>query len=86
MATFKAIVFANRTAFDGLELAIYNYFKAKFPNDDVTTNWSNGIDSLDSNEVLMALDERVLDYPSFNPHTVVDVEKGDVKWFSNLEI
>ena len=82
MATFKGIIFANRTAFDGMETAIYNYYKAKYVNIGITSKWSNGIDSLDDNKVLMPLDERVLDYPSFNPYTVVDVETTDAKWFN----
>ena len=83
MATFKGIIFANRTAFEGMETAIFNYFKAKYSAIGITKKWSNGIDSLDDSKVLMPLDERVLDYPSFNPHTVVDVDTNDEKWFSN---
>lgn len=82
MATFKGMIFANRTAFQGMETAVFNYYKAKYPNYGITSKWSDGIDSLDDDKVLMALDERVLDYPSFNPYTVVDVETTDAKWFN----
>ena len=85
MATFKGIIFANRTAFEGMETAIYNYYKAKYSEIGITSKWSNGIDSLDDNKVLMPLDERVLDYPSFNPHTIVDVDTTDAKWFNQGE-
>ena len=83
MATFKGIIFTNRTAFEGMETAVFNYYSAKYENIGITSKWSEGIDSLDDDKVLMPLDERVLDYPSFNPHTVVDIEKGDSKWFSD---
>ena len=81
MATFKGIIFANRTAFEGMETAVFNYYKTKHPDYGVTVRWSEGVNSLDDDKVLMQLDERVLDYPSFNPHTVVDVNVEDSKWF-----
>ena len=87
MITFKGIIFANRTAFEGVNTSVFNYYKAKHPDHGFTNTWSKGIDSLDDSKVLMPLDERVLDYPSFNPHTIVDIETTDPKWFNqNPEI
>lgn len=81
MNRFKGIVFPNRQAFEGKQTAVYNHFKAKHPNNQAT-NWSNGIDSLNDNKVLMPLDERTLDFP-WSPEIVVEIDKNDLKWFNN---
>lgn len=81
MATFKAVIFANRTAFEGVETSVFNFYKAKYPKIGLTNKWSKGIDSLNDTKVLMPVDERVLDY-NWNPHAVVDIETTDPKWFS----
>jgi len=85
MATFKGVIFANRQAFQGVETAVWNHYKAKYPNKGVTSKWSNGIDSLNDNKVLMQVDERVMDFP-WNPHAVVDVDITDTKWFNQNPI
>jgi len=82
MATFKAVIFANRTAFEGVETSVFNFYKAKYGDVGLTNKWSNGIDSLNDTKVLMPVDERVLDY-NWNPHAVVDVSTDDTKWFNN---
>lgn len=84
MATIQGVIFPNRQAFDGIETAVYNFFKAKFP-ENIATKWSEGIDSNDSNEVLMLIDERVMDF-NWNPHAIVDIDTNDTKWFIQDEI
>lgn len=81
MATFKGVVFQNRQAFEGTQTAVFNFYKAKYNEIGVTSKWSKGIDSTDSNEVLMVIDERVLDFP-WSPHAIVDVDTTDPKWFN----
>jgi len=81
MATFKGVIFANRTAFQGVETAVFNHYNAKYPNHGVTSKWSNGIDSLNDTKVLMQVDERVMDFP-WNPHAIIDVDTTNTKWFS----
>ena len=85
MATFKGVIFANRQAFYGVETAVWNHYKAKYTNHGVSEKWSNGIDSLNDNKVLMQIDERVLDYP-WNPYAIVDVDTTDLKWFNQNPI
>lgn len=87
MATFKGVIFANRNAFEGVQTAVWNYFKAKEKKLDlnVVKAWSKGIDSTDDSKVLMPIDERVEDYP-WNPHAIVDIDTSDEKWFPNIEI
>lgn len=76
----KGVIFQNRQAFQGMETAIFNFFKAKYP-ENLATKWSEGIDALDgSNNVLMIIDERVLDF-NWNPHAIEDIDVNDAKWF-----
>ena len=75
----KGVIFSNRIAFDGVQEAVYNHFKAKHPNNPAT-KWSDGIDSTNSSEVLMLLDERTTDFP-FSPQQIVDIDTNDTKWF-----
>lgn len=84
MAFIKGVVFNNRQSFEGFESAVFNFYKAKYPN-SLATKWSEGIDALDgSNNVLMLIDERVLDF-NWNPHSIQDIDVNDAKWF-NYEI
>jgi hypothetical protein len=87
MATIKGVIFANRTAFNGVQGAVYNYLLANTKGIDtsVVKQWSLGIDSTDDTKVLMVVDERVMDYP-WNPHAVVDINTDDPKWFPQNEI
>ena len=88
MATFKGIIFANRTAFENRETAVWNFYKAKDKKIDTTVvkRWSKGIDSLDDSKVLMPIDERLKDFP-WSPEVIVDVDTTDPKWFNqNPEI
>jgi hypothetical protein len=87
MVTVKAVIFANRTAFEGVETAVFNYLITNNKNIDSTVvkRWSNGIDSTDDSKVLMVVDDRVLDFP-WNPHAVVDVSINDPKWFPDPNI
>lgn len=79
----KGVILPNRQAFDGLQTAILNHYYAKNPNmRGVIILWDKGINSKNSNEVLLLLDERVLDFP-FSPHQVVDIDKNDSKWFKS---
>ena len=80
----KGVIFANRQAFDGVQEAVYNFMKAKTPN-NIAVRWSNGIDSTNSSEVLMLLDERTTDFP-FSPQQIVDIDTNDTKWFPQDEI
>jgi len=87
MATFKAVIFANRTAFEGRVGAIWNFYLAKMQNrgvkvdTDVVKSYSKGIDSLDDGKVLMQVTEEVEDFP-WSPEQVVEVDTTDPKWFN----
>ena len=82
METFKGIIFENRAEFTAFEGLICSYYKTKYNIDNPNACWSSGIDSLDDDKVLMTVDERVLDYPSYGVNEIVDVEKNSVKWFN----
>ena len=88
MATFKGIIFPNRNAFENKQTAVWNYLKAKDKKIDLTVvkRWSNGIDSLDDNKVLMVVDERIDGFP-WSPEQIIDIDTTDPKWFNqNPEI
>lgn len=85
MATVKGVIFANREAFNGKHGAVFNYYKANISNFGNATKWCDGIDSTNSNEVLMIVDERLDGFP-WSPEQIVDVDVEDEKWFPNVLI
>ena len=85
MSTFKGVIFVNKQAFDNVQTAVFNYLDASLSTEakKIVTKWSNGIEAKDgSGEWLMPVDERIMEFP-WNPHAIVDITKGDSKWFTN---
>ena len=87
MATFKGIIFANRTAFEGTIAGKLAQYKAKTKETySITTSLSDGIDSLDDTKVLLPLNNTFIAELAWNPHSIEDISTTDPKWFNQQTI
>lgn len=84
----KAIIFANRSAFDGAMVGKLTSYMAKVGNrrDDITTKLAEGITNDVDAKILLPLNNRYIKDLDWNPQQIVDVDKDDPKWFPNEEI